>query len=497
MQHIIRHLFNASSLEEVPRERLEEFVQEYPSFSIGHYLLSTKLHAEGAANFTEETQKTNLYFSNPFWLQWLLQNTVKTDSLTRGWPVRSPATDQSLETDRSEEAFEKLAPAERTELAEEQEPVIRAATEEGYVNAEELERIEEAGVEEPGVEVTEEAFVQVGEPAAETETHVAAEASEMEENVQPASVHEEAQPEPSEKLESSADILLRNILEARSLRQSLHRINQRIADPTPSPEPPQEEAAKDEAQTEEVQTEKATQEEAPTEEVQTEEATQEEASMEEAHKQEASKEEYLTEDARTEEAKQEEPKQEEPAYEGTPQEEVRNEWVPQEDAKQEAPLREEIPHDDIRREEQRQEEPVAEMGNETHAIHEQVVEAPVFESFHTVDYFASQGIKLSLDENPNDRLGKQMKSFTDWLKVMKRIPQKEAGIIPDLAAEHQVQAIAAHSIEGKEVVTETMAEVLAKQGMREKATEVYRKLSLLNPGKSAYFAARIEQLKTI
>jgi len=42
-----------------------------------------------------------------------------------------------------------------------------------------------------------------------------------------------------------------------------------------------------------------------------------------------------------------------------------------------------------------------------------------------------------------------------------------------------------------------MAEVLAKQGMREKATEMYRKLSLLEPEKSAYFATRIEQLKII
>jgi len=88
-----------------------------------------------------------------------------------------------------------------------------------------------------------------------------------------------------------------------------------------------------------------------------------------------------------------------------------------------------------------------------------------------------------------------MKSFTDWLKTMRKLPQKNREIIPDIAAEHQVQAIAAHSIEGKEVVTETMAEVLAKQGMREKAVDMYRKLSLLEPDKSAYFATKIEQLK--
>jgi hypothetical protein len=117
------------------------------------------------------------------------------------------------------------------------------------------------------------------------------------------------------------------------------------------------------------------------------------------------------------------------------------------------------------------------------------------EPYHTIDYFASQGIKLSLDENPSDKLGRQLKSFTDWLKTMRRLPQKNQEPVPDLAAEHQVRTIAAHSIESREVLTEAMAEVLAKQGMREKATEVYQKLSLLNPDKSSYFANKIEQLK--
>jgi hypothetical protein len=120
----------------------------------------------------------------------------------------------------------------------------------------------------------------------------------------------------------------------------------------------------------------------------------------------------------------------------------------------------------------------------------------IFEPYHTIDYFASQGIRLTLDENPSDQLGKQLKSFTDWLRVMRRLPQKEKEIIPDRVAEQAVQSIAAHSIEGKEVLTETMAEVLAMQGMPERARIVYEKLSLLNPGKSAYFAAKIEQLNS-
>ena len=42
------------------------------------------------------------------------------------------------------------------------------------------------------------------------------------------------------------------------------------------------------------------------------------------------------------------------------------------------------------------------------------------EPYHTVDYFASQGIKTLLD-NQNDDLGKKVRSFTAWLKTMKSL----------------------------------------------------------------------------
>ncbi len=118
-----------------------------------------------------------------------------------------------------------------------------------------------------------------------------------------------------------------------------------------------------------------------------------------------------------------------------------------------------------------------------------------FEPYHTVDYFASQGIKFVPEEKPADRFGQQLKSFTEWLKTMKRLPQTEAIKIPDVSSEEKVQQLADHSISEGEVVTETMAEVWLKQGNKQKAIETYNKLSLLNPGKSAYFASLIEQLK--
>lgn len=118
-----------------------------------------------------------------------------------------------------------------------------------------------------------------------------------------------------------------------------------------------------------------------------------------------------------------------------------------------------------------------------------------FEPFHTVDYFASQGIKISQEELPKDKLGKQLKSFTEWLKTMKRLPAVQIEQSVETSAEKKVESMASHSVTESNVVTEAMAEVWLKQGNKDKALDIYNKLSLLNPSKKAYFAAKIENLK--
>lgn len=121
----------------------------------------------------------------------------------------------------------------------------------------------------------------------------------------------------------------------------------------------------------------------------------------------------------------------------------------------------------------------------------------LFEPFHTVDYFASQGINFKEEEKPTDKFGKQLRSFTDWLKTMKRLPSVENSISEEPLANKKVEQMAEHSIQEREILTIAMAEVWEKQGNKAKAIDIYSKLSLLEPSKSPYFAAKIEELKKI
>ena len=117
----------------------------------------------------------------------------------------------------------------------------------------------------------------------------------------------------------------------------------------------------------------------------------------------------------------------------------------------------------------------------------------IFEPLFASDYFASQGIKLSEEVQPNDKLGKQLKSFTEWLKSMKKVHEVTNGE-PNVQIDMAVQQLAEKSNQEDDVITESMAEAYLQQGKMKKARETFQKLSLLNPAKSAYFAAKIESI---
>ncbi len=119
------------------------------------------------------------------------------------------------------------------------------------------------------------------------------------------------------------------------------------------------------------------------------------------------------------------------------------------------------------------------------------------EPLFKVDYFASQGIKIDLTKQPQDKLTIQLRRFTDWLKQIKGQSPNPQDLGTDPELEKAIANIAKASIAAREIVTETMADVFIKQGKVDKAIQLYIKLSFLDPNKSAYFASKIQQLKGI
>jgi len=122
------------------------------------------------------------------------------------------------------------------------------------------------------------------------------------------------------------------------------------------------------------------------------------------------------------------------------------------------------------------------------------LEIPI-EPLFAVDYFASQGIKLKLEEEATDKLSIKLRSFTDWLKAMKKIHPEKLDHKMNQEEENNIRVYAETSNEPKELYSESLAEVYLQQGLRQKAVQVFEKLSLLDPSKSAYFAARIREIK--
>jgi hypothetical protein len=140
--------------------------------------------------------------------------------------------------------------------------------------------------------------------------------------------------------------------------------------------------------------------------------------------------------------------------------------------------------------------PQSEPSQEIELPVEEFIQIPI-EPLYTIDYFASQGIKLRLEEEQTDKLSVKLRSFTEWLKAMKKIHPEKLDHAMGLEEENNIRVYAETSNEPRELYTEALAEVYLQQGLRQKAAMVFEKLSLLDPSKSAYFAARIREIKEI
>ena len=133
---------------------------------------------------------------------------------------------------------------------------------------------------------------------------------------------------------------------------------------------------------------------------------------------------------------------------------------------------------------------------------------------NTLEDFTNNSIELE-DE---DKSLMVMMSFTDWLKHFKqkteaeKEEEKERKALKtawqreklSAAADEELdeipepifkQAMDSISIEST-LISESLAEILAKQGKKDKAIAMYKKLSLRNPEKSTYFADLINGLNS-
>jgi hypothetical protein len=149
----------------------------------------------------------------------------------------------------------------------------------------------------------------------------------------------------------------------------------------------------------------------------------------------------------------------------------------------------------------------------------------LIQPIYTEDYFLHQGLQVS-DELPPDidrqkeEVDKSLMvvmSFSEWLlhfktkgerakeeqedqKALKTMWQKEklaAALeeendeIPETVFEMAVNSIAKE----EDLASESLAEIMVKQGKPDKAIEMYRKLSLRNPQKKTYFARKIDEVQ--
>ena len=85
----------------------------------------------------------------------------------------------------------------------------------------------------------------------------------------------------------------------------------------------------------------------------------------------------------------------------------------------------------------------------------------------------------------------QIEIIDQFIKTQPSIPRPKA--VATLAADNDLSEPSAQF--GENIVSETLVEILLKQGKKEKAIEALKKLIWKFPQKKAYFAAQIEELR--
>src|SRR5215471_967082 len=105
VKNIIDQLTDKLSLQNKATEELKAIAEHYPYFGFPKFLLAKKVSEEDASTARKQLQQTALYFSNPFWLHYLLSKN------------ESPSHETSVEN--AEEEIENEAPDADVDSSEE------------------------------------------------------------------------------------------------------------------------------------------------------------------------------------------------------------------------------------------------------------------------------------------------------------------------------------------------------------------------------------------
>jgi len=74
LEKALVHLTGANNISSINEDSLLELANEYPYFAPIQLFLSAKLKQTNALTFHKQAQKTNFYFSNPYWVHYLLSD---------------------------------------------------------------------------------------------------------------------------------------------------------------------------------------------------------------------------------------------------------------------------------------------------------------------------------------------------------------------------------------------------------------------------------------
>ena len=108
---------------------------------------------------------------------------------------------------------------------------------------------------------------------------------------------------------------------------------------------------------------------------------------------------------------------------------------------------------------------------------------------HTVDAEKKEAKNDSSDSDNSKKARQQ--------NIIDRFLEEDPRIQPGAESKVSEGDLAAGSIEDKgDLASETLAEILLKQGKKEQAIVIYHKLSLMFPEKSSYFAKKLEHIQS-